>query len=215
MSSWLEWIAEEIEEQNMSLELNTVGGVPQYDPKIDPDAFMANLSRRRSKFTPDYFQRKMEDHIPMFVYGAMKKGGFLYDDIMDSCYYLGSGTTSQGHWDLRTEENGYYPIMMKSFQGEDAFLGKVRGQVFVVDPLTLLQVDRMEQNGVLFKRQKIFIALHDQKYTTKDGLRATIIPCWTYVGLPEASSGKTRRCPYEKIGDGKYLNFPVGGHYRA
>jgi len=175
--------------------------VPEETPGL-----LEQLSKRVQEQTPDFRERKSEKYIPVFVYGTLKRGGHL-NDYIGSSLFVGDAMTSSIKWDLHT--NGGFPIMRPAAKPED-FESKVRGEVYLVDPLTLLVLDRIENNGRMYQREKILVSCFDQMYKTDKGMRPQVINAWAYVGVPEYwKDVDLQRCPYEIMGQTYISTFPV------
>jgi gamma-glutamylcyclotransferase (GGCT)/AIG2-like uncharacterized protein YtfP len=122
-----------------------------------------SLIKRVSDRTPDFIERKSEHFIPVLVYGTLKSGGYFHDTL-EGCPYLGDAYTTTPAFVLY--DTGSFPVAFHI------------GEVYVVDPLTLLQLDRIESNGKMYSRKRITVKLIDQQ-----GQANQFIQAWIYCGV--------------------------------
>ncbi len=149
---------------------------------LGPNILYQLQKRITDSMTPDFVELKQKSSLqPVFVYGTLKKGHRLHD-VLSGCPYLGRGITSIARWDLKNAPQGSFPIMFK-LKTENPHKGKVCGEVYAVDPLTMLELDEIESNGRMYQREKVHIRLRDQHYKTTTGDMNPSVQCWTYVGV--------------------------------
>lgn len=149
--------------------------------------------RKRGKETPDWRQLKMDhnDLIPVFVYGTLKTGG-RFHGALEGCPTLGEGRTAVAYKMMSTES---YPVVFRdvsSFKKNSTY--HVKGEIYLVDIQTMGELDRIEGNGWLYTRKKVFIYLLDdeQGYKTHNGISKPSMECWVYFGNMEAFGGTDR-----------------------
>lgn len=149
--------------------------------------------------TPDFIDLKKKSPLqPVFVYGTLKRGNRLHD-VISGCDYLGRGLTSIARWELRNAPHSSFPIMFK-MDNNHPNRGKIWGEVYAVDPLTLLELDEIENNGRMYQRTKVHITLKDQTYKTTTGDKNPSIQIWTYLGVHKYwENDQCWRAPYVEL----------------
>jgi len=160
--------------------------------------FLYKLSKRYSNRTTDFKDLKRFKNIPVFVYGSLKKDGFFHDAI-DKCAYLGRAVTAEASYEMRASK-GDYPVVLKSKDNKDR--GRISGEVYIVNPLLMLELDRIEGNNFMYTRQKLFVRLLDQTIYKDTKKENPFIEAWVYIGNPEYWD--YRDCPkcFSSIQDG-------------
>lgn len=149
-----------------------------------------SLIKRVSDRTPDFIERKSEHFIPVLVYGTLKAGGYFHD-ALEGCPYLGEAHTTTPAFVLY--DTGSFPVAFHITTSSDSRLkhrGKLFGEVYVVDPLTLLQLDRIESNGKMYTRKRLTVKLIDQQ-----GQANQVIQAWVYCGVDRYWSGDNNLRP--------------------
>lgn len=158
------------------------------------------LNERRKaqmQYTPDYFLLKKEIMIPVFVYGSLKKG-LSNHFILQGCPYLGEGETYSEHW-MKEYPGGKFPMVFKGDykNGEKKkWQAPIRGEIYMVYPSVMLELDFLEGNGSLYKRERTPIYAYQQKFRSEDGERmlTPTLSCWMYFAGPksiQANIGQT------------------------
>lgn len=151
---------------------------------------LEELQKRYNQNSPDFLDRKLEGEIPVFVYGTLKYGHHNHS-VLGSAKYLGAATTSIDKFEVREPMHGYFPLVhevgMKSKTNTHA--GKVRGECYVVDPLTLLELDRLEDNGFMYTRSKQWVYLSDQ--AVNGSAFKPSVHAWMYIAEREYWDQKT------------------------
>lgn len=138
------------------------------------------LALRKNKETPDFQELLLEGDNLVFVYGTLKPGGSNHD-LLRKSKWLGEGITLSDNYILRS--GGGFPTVKQS---ASHLAGKVCGDVFAVDVLTMCELDRLEGNNTLYTRKKKFITLLDQEYKLQGGKTGRPnIECWMYL-IPES-----------------------------
>ena len=143
-----------------------------------------SLIKRVTDQTPDFIERKSEHFIPVLVYGTLRSGGYFHDTL-EGCPYLGDAYTTTPAFVLY--DTGSFPVAFHIGNASDKRIknrGKLFGEVYVVDPLTLLQLDRIESNGRMYSRKRITVKLIDQQ-----GQANQFIQAWIYCGVDRYWSG--------------------------
>ena len=138
------------------------------------------LLKRRDGYTPDFLDLKMKEYIPVFTYGTLKVGQRLFGTLSDQIY-LGEGYTATQNYLMENSEMDF-PVAFdaKVLNPKSASLF---GDAFLVKPDVLLELDRIECNGEMYRREERWIYLLDQKIGTtrfRPSMR-----CWVYLGVPD------------------------------
>lgn len=157
--------------------------------ECEPD-LCQSLIKRVTNQTPDFIERKSEHFIPVLVYGTLKSGGYFHETL-EGCPFLGDAFTTVPAFVLY--ENTSFPVAFHIGNASDPRLkhrGKLFGEVYVVDPLTLLQLDRIESNGKMYSRKKITVKLIDQHEQANRFIQA-----WIYCGVDRYWSGDMHLTP--------------------
>lgn len=144
---------------------------------------LEDLGRRYNRNSPDYLERKLEGQIPVFVYGTLRQG-FSNHGLLKDLPYLGRGVSAIEKFEMREPHHGGFPLLFENGQrtnSANVMSGKVHGEVYVVDPLTLLELDRLEGNGYMYARSKQWITLRDQQVPSKTNNFRPCIQAWTYI----------------------------------
>ncbi|WP_293444782.1 gamma-glutamylcyclotransferase family protein [Persephonella sp.] len=94
----------------------------------------------------------------VFVYGTLKKGKRLHH-YLEKSYFFGEGYI-EGYEMYMVD---WYPAVVKG-------KGKVYGEVYAVDQKTLNVLDKIEDEGRLYKRIKENVKMGDK-----------IVNCWVYL----------------------------------
>lgn len=146
------------------------------------NGILEDLGRRYNKNSPDFLERKLEGQIPVFVYGTLRQG-FSNHGLLKGMPYLGVGVSAIEKFEMREPHHGGFPLLFENGQRTNSgnvMSGKVHGEVYVVDPLTLLELDRLEGNGFMYQRSKQWITLKDQQVASKNNFKPCI-QAWMYV----------------------------------
>lgn len=157
------------------------------------------LSERDCTKTPDFLSLKTDDKIPVFVYGSLKAGHKTHE-MIDHCEYLGRGRTIAGDFDLRSPHHNAFPIAFRNGQKETPkeCLGKVVGELYVLGPKDMLALDQYENNGTMYRREKVWIVCKDQRIPqSKNEHARPTIQAWMYIAEKDYwRDQSTQRCPY-------------------
>jgi gamma-glutamylcyclotransferase (GGCT)/AIG2-like uncharacterized protein YtfP len=139
---------------------------------------LEQLAKRQTRTTPDFIDLKLQNEIPVFVYGTLKQGG-LYHEILQHAAYLGRGITADSRYVM--DETSSFPVVF-DVPADDKTLkdrrGKIVGEVYIVDPLIMLRLDQLEGNGSMYTRRQSWIKMMDQQ---NSGVIPTI-GAWMYCG---------------------------------
>lgn len=135
------------------------------------------LAKRKNDLTPDFQELKLRGDNLVFVYGTLRPKG-MNSHLLEGDKYLGRGRTLTDKYILR-DIRGKFPIVKDS---TGSLRGKIEGDVFAVDALTMMELDYLEGNGTLYTRKERWIRLQDQHYGLKEGKSGTpVVKCWIYL----------------------------------
>ncbi len=166
---------------------------------------LQELGERDNLRTPDYLDLKEEINHYLFVYGTLKSDGRL-SAYLDDCPFLGAATTALGNFQMEISKAGKFPIIMETKHPRDG--NQVWGEVYVVTPMTILELDEVEGNGEMYVRRQRWCWLEDQKaLLEKPGVKPAE-RCWVYEGNPTYWQGReTFSVMPRKVGATKGLIF--------
>lgn len=133
----------------------------------------------RANRTPDLDRLKYFENILVFVYGSLQRGHENYNIIADKGRYLGKGHTVLKAFSMYDTLNGF-PMVFQEKQLE--YQGHIHGEVWAVPPDVLAKIDRLENNGKYYNRQRTFVTLRDQVIPSKRDLHP-VVDCQIYLGL--------------------------------
>jgi len=152
--------------------------------------------------TPDFLERKLEGLIPVFVYGSLREG-FHNHDVVKGNFFLGSAVTSIEKYEMREPNHGGFPLVFeRSSDASCTTKGKINGEVYVVDPITLLNLDQLEGNGRMYTRKQQWVYLKDQQLGNKTSIRPSIF-VWMYMAQPKYWEHKGHYQCANKVTEGK------------
>lgn len=178
------------------------------DKKVPEVSIVKTLKRRINWNSPDYMERRVEDHIPLLVMDNTRIGGANFS-LVEQHPYLGEGITVSERFQMK-ESNLYDDVMFHKIPDEDYVKGMVCssivGDVMVVDPITLLELDRFYQNTYMFSRIQTWVWLLDQQAPFKNKSRASL-KVWCYVMNDEFWQDKKPKidAPKTKTNKGRYV----------
>lgn len=176
--------------------------------KVPEVRIIQTLKRRINWNSPDYMERRIEDHIPLLVMDNTRIGGANFS-LVEQHPYLGEGITVSERFQMR-ESNLYDDVMFHKIPDEDYVKGMVCssivGDVMVVDPITLLELDRFYQNTYMFSRIQTWVWLLDQQAPFKSKSRASL-KVWCYVMNDDFWQDKKPKidAPKTKTNKGRYV----------
>lgn len=142
--------------------------------------FCRELSKRTTPRTPDWKNLLLHDHHIVFVYGRLRIGE-VAGKILSSFPYLGEGKTVV-EYVVKNSVSESYPLIFptKTRIGEACH---IYGDLFIVPPEVILELDHVLNNEELVERKKIFCWAKDQKIGT-DSMRPSV-GAWAYLGHSE------------------------------
>jgi gamma-glutamylcyclotransferase (GGCT)/AIG2-like uncharacterized protein YtfP len=141
----------------------------------------------RQRFSPDFSEVRMKEHIPVFVYGTLKQ-------YMSNHKVLnGSPLLSRGHIQSFSNDKdpicmydvGHFPVLGRPKQwGMEEKLEKtksIEGEIYLVNAITLHDLDRLEGNGYMYQREKLKVSVFNKGDDGKT--RVSRVECWVYLGM--------------------------------
>lgn len=201
-------------EQNYPITQDMFSDYVPDDNKEDGNMYtlVKQLLERDNDNTPDWRDRKIEDWIPIFVYGTLKAGGRLHR-VLENAFWLGDGITA-GH-DFNMYDTGGFPVV-RPVHASHEMGGKIFGELYMVDPVTLLELDRIEGNGEMYERRQIWIWAQDQavdRVNQETGATMKARPgvyAWAYIGCNDFWRGQKLDQVIPKMSNGqKYYDWNV------
>lgn len=147
---------------------------PQQNPLLFED-FIEN-SLLETKYTPDVASLENSFQHYIFTYGSLKRN-YVRHEILEHTKYIGLGQTEFDNYLLynyKPNNTNGFPICIKD--ATDRFSGRIQGEVFLVPTETIYELDQIESNGLMYKREYIpIIFIHKGKYYKRF--------MFTYTGL--------------------------------
>jgi len=139
------------------------------------------LFERENETSPDFLDFKNLQNIPVFVYDDCMVGYKNHKLLKDSVYLGESWTSTQSFVMERSDIDS--PVVFH-YNGPGVSTKRVYGEVFLLTPKQLLSLDFHMANNELYKREKRFVCLLEQKI--KDNVRMKpSLKCWMYLGNPD------------------------------
>lgn len=178
-------------------------------PKNPVSFVSAFKSRLNSWNTPDYLARKGDNHIPMMFLDNTRIGGANHS-LVEKHDFLGEGVTVSERYQMR--ESAVYDDVMfakiedKQWVKNQTVGSSIVGDIFVVDPITLCELDRFYQNTYMFNRIQTWVWALDQKSQFKDKSKCSM-KVWVYVQNDEFWRTKVFRicAPKTKTTKGRFV----------
>lgn len=161
-------------------------------------SILRELNERFNNTSPDYIERKLEGQIPVFVYGSLRHG-FHNHDVIKGSPYIGEAVTSIEKFEMRELSHGGFPLVFeKGMRGlkDNISSGAIRGEVYVVCPRTLLELDRLESNGKMYTRSLQYVLLKDQNL---GGKGRPIKKVWMYLSNEDFWGNKNHHAVSSKV----------------
>lgn len=162
------------------------GGFPWYMDEDSVDEQAARLidpldrALDTESFTKDMPDLSLwEDHY-LFVYGTLKRNKSNHR-VLDNknCRYLADCYTADPHFVLK-ETRGGIPVALGLWGTNDKSAKRIKGELYLVKTSEIRKLDVFEQNGVIYKRLKMRLAIPRPKGTDE------LATGWMYLGLKHA-----------------------------
>lgn len=143
------------------------------------------MQRADNVNTPDFLERKLEKYIPVFVYGTLKAGG-RFHDVLNKAPCFGDARSVTSGYIMKAAYNDSFPVVLASTRGETY---PIYGEIYIVNANILLELDRIEGNNEMYKREQKWFWLEDQSIKGKGGMLRPSIKAWVYLGMPDFWTG--------------------------
>lgn len=174
---------------------------------VQKDCSITDELLERWKYTPDFHVLKLQDYVPVFVYGTLKRGEANHY-MLEDCPFLGLGETVTPCFRMRSYA-GMFPIMTSETRKEyQKYTDYVLGEVYAVPPVRLLYIDKLESNGNMFQREEKHVWLPDQTFKGSKGPVKPSIKVWMYLGTPYFQNlDELPDVPTTKFNNRRYLEW--------
>lgn len=149
----------------------------QFSMTLDP-VILSSL-RSRLEYSPDFRDFTYENYIPVFLYNYLQTGNAENMSVLENSPFLGVGKTIHSGFVMK---NTVFPVVFEDRNKTSSVNGHIHGEVYLVTPEVLLNIDYVLKNTKLTERKKIQIICMDQKIKTKKDTFNATLPCWTYFG---------------------------------
>lgn len=164
----------------------------------DEPGVLEELSKRlTATHTPDFLEMKLRGIVPVFVYGTLRRG-FHNHHYLEDLPYLGAASTTIEKYEMRDAAGGSFPVVferkMKDGKRKNPVAGRIIGEVYAVDPRTMLSLDRLEDNGRMYHRTEQWIFLDEQKIHNNAKFHPSI-KCYMYIGNEYFWQGRAANIP--------------------
>jgi hypothetical protein len=149
--------------------------------KYQKDCYLTDeLFERVNDTTPDWLDIKRVENIPVFVVGQERPGGRHFPILKDSIW-LGEGrTVTHSYLMERSEYDG--PVVWHCPK-TTMNTHMLHGDIFLVNAKVILNLDFVNANSEMTRREKNFVWLYDQPLKGKEGKSfRPSLKCWMWVG---------------------------------
>lgn len=173
-----DWLQEESEKEWQKMGL---GQMVDSVAKDDDEPTCDEITER-SIYCEDYLSLQRTAPNLVFVYGTLKKG-FWNHTILEDSPFLGVAKSCEPSWDITlSSPSGGFPIAWR--KPVSHLTSRLMGEVYGCDARVMANLDRLEGEGHMYKREKHWFNLLDQKVQYPDGKVAhPVVNCWIYVGV--------------------------------
>lgn len=165
------------------------------------DAYALKVFRKKlhttlddNYYTDDQCVLNRHEYVPLFVYGTLKKGYPLAAHLEHS-KFMGMAHTLKDNFVMYKTNNPLrinFPVILHNNNPEER--GRISGEMYMVRPWTISQLDFIEQNGLSYHRDYVPIQMLDFRYPKKD-----IFWAYTYVGDADWWSAQMTKGGLDKI----------------
>lgn len=149
------------------------------DKSIIKKNLLTRLEKRKTR-TPDIFEIRKYPHIPVFVYGTLKKG-FSNHRLIEDAVYLGAAHTLSGTYNMK--ETGSFPVVYKDWDGVQK--AHIRGEMYACAPEHVISMDVLESNGTMYQRHLVGFNCEDQEPKKERKYPFHFLKAWIYCAIPE------------------------------
>lgn len=148
---------------------------------IDTLELVMGQLKNRAYYSPDLHElEQFEEHL-LFVDNNLKMSIGRWSIYLSNAKFLGSAVTLFDHFIMKRTVQ--FPITFEN--KTHAAHKKVLGDLWAIDPLTVLRLDVMHNNGDFWYRKKVPVKCLDQDAPYKNGDKRPIISAWMYLGDEE------------------------------
>lgn len=153
---------------------------PRFPNQYHKDCYLTDeLFTRRNSESPDFLELKAFENIPIFVYGPEMTGGKLNKFVTSdpSTIFLGEAKSCTESYVMeKADWDG--PVLFKSGAVQNS--RRVYGEVYLVSPRVILNLDKLNANQEVTKREKFYFWLMEQTVKDKPNLHPAL-KCWVYL----------------------------------
>jgi gamma-glutamylcyclotransferase (GGCT)/AIG2-like uncharacterized protein YtfP len=129
-------------------------------------------------YTPDAPHIYQKQWQPLFVYGTLKQG-YSRDSLLSGSIRVGYGYTMSTSWVMyRTKNKSPFPVVLQAEDGTPP--GGICGEVYLVRPKIISNLDFIESNGIMYHRTLRTILLPVANSQQPDHR----LTCHVYLGIP-------------------------------
>ncbi len=138
---------------------------------------------QRKFLTPDYKDlEKYHQHL-VFVDGMLKEGIGKNTFFLNEATYLGSAYTVETNYIMK--RMAAFPITFQYNKKQPNPCKGVWGDLYAVDTDTMVVLDNLFANHVMYEREKKFIVCNEQFVDFKQGKKCATVEAWYYLGIEE------------------------------
>lgn len=167
-----------------------------------------DLAKRFNFNTPDYLERKQEHTIPIFFYDEFRIGGEK-NFMLHGMPYLGEARTVMDCFQMEQCATSGTPMIRKLASAtKKTPMGSVWGEAFVIDPITLCELDKVMGNTQMFVRELQWVWLLEQNNPLVKGKVSQKV--WVYMKNQDFWNNRATvsRIPKERNGK-KIFEWPM------
>jgi gamma-glutamylcyclotransferase (GGCT)/AIG2-like uncharacterized protein YtfP len=139
--------------------------------------------RDKNSCTPDILELQNRNGHLLFVYGTLK-AGFSRESVLysDEARFIATGVTNHVY-SLYYQPNRKdpFPVLLPAKIGQPA--GNIVGQLYIVSPKKLIEIDAHEANTRLYHRLKMNIQIVTKPIDKNYQIYSTLY-AWAYMGIP-------------------------------
>lgn len=152
----------------------------KYNQTYPKDCYLTDeLFERRNRETPDYLDLKRLTNIPVFVYGPEKSGGKLHKYLnRKGSIFLGDAKTATTNYVMEKADWDGPVVFGTTIQS--VLTRRIWGEAWLVPPEVILNLDKLNGNHELTKREQRFVWLQEQGMEGKPNIRPAL-KCWMYL----------------------------------
>lgn len=170
------------------------------------------LLERDNDWTPDFLELKKLSYHVVFVYGTLKAGGRLHE-YLRGCPCLGDAYVATASMTMREAQGFPVAFVADENDRKNHQAAHIYGELYVVPPHVILELDRLEDNGNMFDRMLRYVFCVDQKYSTTNGSKNAAIKAFVYVGNEDYWDGvPLKKIAQKKSGEKYFFEYDQIGN---